>query len=107
MIDETPNLNYIKALADGDELFENQLLTIIKRELPEERENFVNSINQKKYEISANLVHKIKHKISILGLEKNVEFASDFENELKNGNPERKNSFLKLVQKMEKFLNQI
>ena len=40
---EVPNLNYIKELADGSEAFEAQLLQIIKKEFPDERDQYEKS----------------------------------------------------------------
>lgn len=107
MQQETPNLTYIKTLADGDVEFEMNLIRILKKELPIEKEAFIQSIKNKKYEKSAEHVHKIKHKISILGLEKNYEFAISFEEALKNNDPKHYNTFLGVLQKMEEFLMKI
>ena len=101
---ETPNLSYIKQLADGDSEFEANLISILKRELPKEKEAFIESVRAKNYQNSATLVHKIKHKISILGLEKSYEFSISFEEELKNDNPKQYETFLRILQHMEEFL---
>ncbi len=104
---ETPNLSYIKELADGDIEFEANLISILKKELPKEKEAFIESVREKNYQNSAEHVHKIKHKISILGLEKSYDFAISFEEELKNGNPKRYDTFLSILQSMEEFLMKI
>ncbi|EDP98158.1 Hpt domain-containing protein [Kordia algicida OT-1] len=104
---DTPNLSYIKELADGDADFEASLIAILKKELPKEKEAFMESVQQKNYQNSAAHVHKIKHKISILGLEKSYDFAIAFEEELKNGDPKRYDTFLSILQNMEKFLTTI
>lgn len=101
---DTPNLSYIKELADGDTEFEVSLIAILKKELPKEKEAFVESVREKNYQSSAEHVHKIKHKISILGLEKSYEFAISFEEELKNGNTKQYDTFLSILQNMEEFL---
>jgi HPt (histidine-containing phosphotransfer) domain-containing protein len=101
---DTPNLSYIKELADGDIDFEASLLAILKKELPKEKEAFIESIRVKNYQNSAAYMHKIKHKISILGLEKSYNFAISFEEELKNGNPKKYDTFLSILQNMEEFL---
>ena len=104
---DTPNLSYIKELADGDTDFEANLITILKKELPKEKEAFIESIRLKNYQNSAEHVHKIKHKISILGLEKSYNFAITFEEELKNGNSENYDTFLSILQNMGEFLTTI
>ncbi|MEM6718476.1 MAG: Hpt domain-containing protein [Bacteroidota bacterium] len=101
---DSPNLSYIKELSDGDAEFEANLIAILKKELPKEKEAFTESIREQNYQNSAALVHKIKHKISILGLEKSYDFAIAFEEELKNDNPERLDTFLSILQNMEEFL---
>ncbi len=101
---DKPNLSYIKELADGDAEFEADLIAILKKELPKEKEAFIESIRKQHYQNSAEHVHKIKHKISILGLEKSYVFAIDFEEELKNDNPTKYDTFLSILQNMEEFL---
>lgn len=81
---EQPNLNYITDMSGGDKEFEAKIIAVLKKELPEEFEEFKNQIEKKNFEESAALVHKIKHKISILGLKKAFEAAAKFESELKN-----------------------
>jgi len=104
---ENPNLSYIKKLADGDVEFEANLIAILKKELPKEKEAFIESIRIKNYQNSAEHVHKIKHKISILGLEKSYDFAISFEEELKKGNPKHYDTFLNILQSIEEFLMKI
>ncbi|MGH1386080.1 Hpt domain-containing protein [Kordia sp.] len=101
---DSPNLSYIKELSDGDTEFEANLIAILKKELPKEKEAFIESVRVKNYQNSAEHVHKIKHKISILGLEKSYDFAIAFEEELKNDNPKRYETFLEILQNMEEFL---
>ncbi|MEM6686274.1 MAG: Hpt domain-containing protein [Bacteroidota bacterium] len=101
---DRPNLSYIQELADGDADFQASLIAILKKELPKEKEAFIESIEAENYQNSAEHVHKIKHKISILGLEKSYELAIAFEEELKNGNPKQYDTFLRILQNMEEFL---
>jgi HPt (histidine-containing phosphotransfer) domain-containing protein len=102
-----PNLSYIRELSDGDADFEANLIAILKKELPKEKEAFLESIQEENYQNSAAHVHKIKHKISILGLEKSYEFAVAFEEELKNNDPKQIQIFLSILQNMEEFLTTI
>lgn len=101
---DTPNLNYVKQLSDGDTEFEENLIGILKKEFPTEKEAYMLSIREKNYQISAAHVHKIKHKISILGLENSYEFAISYEEELKNEDPTNHETFLKILQNIEEFL---
>ena len=82
---EKPNLSYIKALSGNDTAFEKKLLDIIKLEFPEEKKEFFSNILAKKLENASKNVHKLKHKISILGLEKSYKIAEEFEKNLLEG----------------------
>jgi len=81
---EKPNLSYIKKLSSGDIIFENKIISILKEEFPVECESYENSINSDDFEAAAEMVHKIKHKISILGLEKSYNVAVEHEKNLNN-----------------------
>ncbi|WP_075343652.1 Hpt domain-containing protein [Tenacibaculum agarivorans] len=104
---EQPNLNYIKELSGGDVDFEQKMLSILKNELPTEIEVYEKNIENQDFKKVAEIVHKIKHKISILGLPKSHEFAVQFENELRNENMQKHESFLKLLKLMSNFLDKV
>jgi len=102
---ETPNLKYIKELSEGDEIFEAKLISILKKELPQEFEEFEQNFEEKNFIKTAENVHKLKHKISILGLAKGYEEAALFENDLKNHQDiTRYDSFVKVIKSMMDFL---
>jgi HPt (histidine-containing phosphotransfer) domain-containing protein len=90
---EQPNKSYINSLSGGDKVFEQKLINIIKNEFPDEKEVYFNNLAEKKYKNAAGNVHKLKHKISILGLEKSYETAVAFENNLLEGSSELQNEF--------------
>lgn len=104
---EQPNLIYIKQIAGNDTNYQNKLLTIIKKEFPEEKAQFLLFYNAKKYQQSAEMIHKIKHKINILGLEKGYIVASDFETQLKNDKTQLFNQFLLILKHIETFLKDL
>jgi HPt (histidine-containing phosphotransfer) domain-containing protein len=52
-------------------------------------------------------VHKIKHKISILGMEKGHKLASDYEENLKNNSTELSNDFENILHSISVFLDDI
>ena len=81
---EEPNLSYIKKLSGGDTIFENKIISILKEEFPVECESYENSIKSNDFEAATEIVHKIKHKISILGLEKSYNVAVEHEENLNN-----------------------
>lgn len=102
---EEPNLNYIQELALGDESFEQKLIDIIKVELPEEIDDYNLKLNKGQFIMASESVHKLKHKISILGLEKSYYLASDFEESLKMESLERREEFEKVLSLMTNFVN--
>jgi HPt (histidine-containing phosphotransfer) domain-containing protein len=80
---EKPNLQYVDSLARGDESVRKILINTIKMEFPKEKEDFYISLKKKDYKKIEENVHRIKHKISILGLVKSYEKANEFEHNLR------------------------
>jgi len=102
---ETPNLTYIKELAAGSEVFEKKIITILKREFPEEKKEFLENYNACQYDKTAENVHKLKHKIGMLGFEEGYQTAIDFEEELKENIPSLFPKFIVILDSIEFFLN--
>ena len=102
---EQPNLNYIKTLSGGDLDFEKKITEILKQEFPQEKSVYENCIAQENFKETAEIVHKIKHKMSILGLEKSHKIAADFEQNLLNENKVFKEEFEKVLVVMTDFIN--
>lgn len=84
-MEEKPNYSYISQLSGGDKDFEEQLLDVVRLELPQEIENYKNHLEIDNFMRAGDDVHKIKHKISILGLEKSYLVAIDHEDNLREG----------------------
>lgn len=102
---EQPNLNYIQELSEGDQAFEVQLLSVLKRELPSEYEEYQQNFEKKNCIKTAENVHKLKHKISILGLTKGYEEATKYEDDLKHRqDTSRHESFVLVIKSMMDFL---
>jgi hypothetical protein len=59
-----------------------------------------------KFDLAANNVHKLKHKISLLGLEESYELASQHELNLVEGNNNLHENF-EILNTMERFLNEL
>ncbi|MBU3821269.1 Hpt domain-containing protein [Flavobacteriaceae bacterium XHP0103] len=102
---EKPNLSYIHSLSGGDKTFEKKLITILKTEFPVEKKLYEKNIKSNNFIESAENVHKLKHKISILGLIKSYEIASEFENNLKESNISLKDDFDDIMQNITNYLN--
>ena len=102
---EQPNLSYINTLSGGDKAFKDKLITIVKNEFPAEKEEYINNIEAKNFNKAAENVHKLKHKISILGLEKSYAIAVDYENNLKDSHDDSaRASFDSILQNITDFL---
>ncbi|MDB4402054.1 Hpt domain-containing protein [Algibacter sp.] len=101
---EQPNLSYINDLSGGDESFKEKLINIIRMEFPNEREIYFKNIESKKFKEAAEVVHKLKHKISILGLEKGYEVAANFENNLIQNSELGKVDFESILSSITDFL---
>lgn len=99
-----PNLTYIQELADGDKAFEQQLLGVIQKEFPEEKKTYFKLLEEKNYADLALLVHKVKHKFTILGLEEETKLASEFEKDIKIQNFELQNRFEAILHTISDFL---
>jgi len=104
---DTPNLNYIKELSDGDKAFEVKVISVLKEEFPIELNCFLNNYEKKDYKKSAEDVHKLKHKISILGLVNGYHVAVAFENELKLESDSLFDSFMEIMHQIKLFLKNI
>lgn len=101
---EQPNFSYIHQLSGGDKAFEIKLLEVVKRELPEEIEIFRKNIQNENYKNASENVHKLKHKISILGFEKSYHFAELYETELREGENNKQDKFEEILQSMLAFI---
>ncbi|MEQ6122523.1 Hpt domain-containing protein [Reichenbachiella sp. MALMAid0571] len=101
---EQPNLSNIQSIARGSKDFELKLLNVVKEELPTEIDAFEKYIKEGVYDKASEMVHKIKHKISLLSMEQSYYTAEEFENELRNNNPNLLMDFEEILKKMRIFL---
>jgi HPt (histidine-containing phosphotransfer) domain-containing protein len=102
-----PNLTYINKLSNGDKDFSKKLIEVIKFEFPTEKNIYYKHIISKKYKDASENVHKMKHKISILGYEKGYELASKHENNLKENNNKLEKEFEAVLSTISAFLTLI
>ncbi|WP_298343041.1 Hpt domain-containing protein [uncultured Algibacter sp.] len=101
---EVPNLSYINELSGGDESFKNKLIAIIKTEFPEEKEAYFKNFEAKDFKATAENVHKLKHKISILGLEKSYKVAGSYEDNLNDNNASGYEAFNDILKTITDYL---
>lgn len=104
---EQPNNNYIEKLSGDNADFKAKMIAILKRELPEEIALYHNYLQNNDLSEAAQCVHKLKHKISILGLEKSYYIAEEFEELLKNKNTSLQDQFEAILKVMQEFVAEL
>lgn len=104
---DIPNTAYIDELAQGDQDFKDEIIKVIKKEFPEEKKIYFEHLQNTDFKATAEAVHKLKHKISILGLENGYEVAVRYENELRDQKLISKTDFEKTLVTIERFLTNL
>lgn len=104
---EKPNLTYVDALSRGDELVKNNLIEIIKSEFFTEKSAYYKSLKNKDFQEIEASVHKIKHKISILGFVKRYHLANDYEHNLREHHLNGAKEFEKTLTAISEYLKTI
>jgi HPt (histidine-containing phosphotransfer) domain-containing protein len=104
---EQPNLTYINDLSGDNLEFRAKLIGILKKELPEEINCYSQQMANTIYSEAAQSVHKLKHKISILGLEKSYYIAEKFEANLNNNLTGLRADFENILKIMQEFVNRL
>lgn len=104
---ETPNFDYIDKISGGNSDFKKRLIQIIKEEFPHEIKQYKTYINRFKFIKASGMVHKIKHKFSILGLEESYKLAIQYELDLRSNNNELESSFDEKLNEVVAFLENL
>jgi HPt (histidine-containing phosphotransfer) domain-containing protein len=104
---EKPNLSYIYHISRGDKAFEKKLLDLLKKEYKEERLGYEKGVDKGDTKLSGINVHKLKHKMGILGLKEGSQVASRYEEELLKGSFKSKEEFEAILEVMDQYLELI
>lgn len=104
---EQANSDYINELSGDNAEFRKKVVAILKKELPEEVTTYYDQIQNKDYLLAADSVHKLKHKISILGLKKSYYIAEEFEDNLKDNSTELKSDFDVILKIMQDYVSKL
>lgn len=104
---ESPNISYLDAIAGDDQAFRDRFIQILKTEFPQELKEYHTNIEDKDYEATANIVHKIKHKLNICGVEDGYNFAVRYEEELRNKIDSSHFEFIEFLQVVDNFIKQL
>jgi hypothetical protein len=107
MMKKLPDLSKFDEICDNDEDFKMQMVGILKKEFPIEKQAFLDSYEQKKFKESAEVVHKLKHKINLLNLEDGYLLSREFEGQLFNGTDEAAAEFIVILDVIEQYLKKI
>jgi hypothetical protein len=102
---EQPNLQYIDKLSGDNIEFRTKLIGILKKELPEEIKGYTEEMANFNFSYASQSVHKLKHKISILGLEKSYYIAEEYEDNLIKGTTILKLEFETILKSMQDFVD--
>lgn len=104
---ERPTLTQINKISGNNNKFRDRLISIIKTELVLEVSTYQKNLSLEKYIDCAENVHKLKHKIGILGLKKSYEVAVLFEEDLRKSDLKNKNAFNDIIKLMLEFTSQL
>jgi len=104
---DIPNLEYINQLSGEDLEFRSTFIKILQDEFPVEKLEYIENIENGNFEATAQNVHKLKHKMNILGLEQSYKLAVIFEEELRLGNDRLKDDFMTIMNTIENYLKTI
>lgn len=101
---EQPNLEYILEISGGIPAFKDKLVAIIQAEFPDELQAYLDFRDAQDWNSAAASVHKIKHKISILGLLDGHALASQHEQRIKQADLELDAQFVQILEQMAAFI---
>jgi hypothetical protein len=104
---EIPNLSYIDKISNGNTLFTKTLLGIIKKELSGEIESYQFHLKNGSFTKTAKEVHKLSHKIRILGLKKGFKIAEKYSSDLLEHNLKLKMDFDVILTSMLLFIKKV
>jgi len=102
-----PNLTQINQICGDNIGFRERLVNVIQKELPEEVSLYKKNWQANNYKECAENVHKLKHKISLLGLDEPYRFAILYEEELRQGIKVNKAIFDEIIEKMISYIKNL
>ncbi len=80
------DLEYLKILSKGDEVFEKNMIRSFSIQMPEELERLKSSIIDKNYEQISSIAHNLKSTLSFMGLNQLIPLLQQIEQECKKQN---------------------
>ncbi|QBZ96589.1 Hpt domain-containing protein [Flavobacterium sangjuense] len=104
---EKPNIEYINKLSRNEEVIKQKFIAVLKFELPIEVDAYYVSLHLKKWPQTMECIHKLKHKIAILGLENSYHLADEYEKSDPGSRKDLQLAFEKTLTLMLHFVNGI
>ncbi len=106
-MNEKANLNYIDQIAGDDQEFRAKFIVILQREFPIERDEYQSNLQRKAYKTASENVHKLKHKINVLGMHQAHGLAARHEAELRNNDDSLSKEFGAVLEYIAAYLKTI
>ena len=104
---EQPNLEYFDKLSNNNLSFKQKLIDIVKYEFPLELSVYRDCIVKNSLKEASEAVHKLKHKIGVLGMIDSYELAETFEHSLRDGGNEKQAEFESALETVKAFIDQL
>lgn len=105
-MDELPNLSYVTSLVGDDFDFKRKFLNIIKTEFPPELGKYLVHIKHDEPRAAAEYVHKLKYRISALGMDRAFNLAEKHEERLCLGDTSLDLEFRRVLKKIDSYLKE-
>ena len=103
---ERPSLNYVENLVVArDAEFEKKFVTLLKSEFSWDLGKYLYHIKLDEPRAAAEIVHKLKYKISVLGMKKTFVFAEEHKERLHAGDASLDEDFKKILKRINVFLD--
>lgn len=106
-MEEVPNLSYVISLVKDDFEFRAKFLAIIKREFPLELQKYLLHMRREEPRAAAELVHKLKYRVSALGMDRSFELTEKHEERLHIGDTSLDFEFRRILKKIIAYLEKI
>ncbi|NKI30721.1 Hpt domain-containing protein [Croceivirga thetidis] len=104
---ETPNTSYIDSVAGNDETFRLKFIEILKKEYPGEFQHYINKYEERDFPQTASIVHKLKHKLNVCGMQEGYKLAVKYEEELKVESDRFHEQFLEVLKEVDQFIKDL
>ena len=80
---------------------------MLKEEYPSEYQLYQELYQSQQFQQTAEIVHKLKHKLNVCGMPKGYRLAVDHENELKQHNDQLHAEFMRTLEQVNDFIKEL